>query len=153
MTWQPELDELKQRQTLALDMGGPDKVARHKANGNLTVRERIEGLLDDGSFREAGSASGFAADDAGNALKCFTPANQIIGRGTIGWCTNCPRVANRRTIRSAAKKQCSVLCRATEQFLVEEIINPREARGLLCEFANLAAPLREVGPSRFGMRP
>ncbi len=83
MTWQPELDELKQRQQLALRMGGPEKVARHKANGKLTVRERIAALLDDGSFREIGSASGFAAYDADNALKSFTPTNQIIGRGTI----------------------------------------------------------------------
>ncbi len=83
MTWQPELDELKTRQTHALAMGGPEKVARHKANGKLTVRERIAALLDDGSFREIGSASGFAAYDADNALKSFTPTNQIIGRGTV----------------------------------------------------------------------
>ena len=83
MTWQLELDELKQRQALALNMGGPEKVARHKANGKLTVRERIAALLDDGSFREIGSASGFAGYDADNALKSFTPTNQIIGRGLI----------------------------------------------------------------------
>ncbi len=83
MTWQPELDELKQRQALARQMGAPDKVARHKANGKLTVRERIAALLDAGSFREIGSVSGFAAYDADNALTGFTPTNQIIGRGSI----------------------------------------------------------------------
>ena len=83
MTWQPELDELKKRQTLARNLGGPEKVARHKANGKLTVRERIDALLDPGSFREIGSASGFAAYDADNALTSFNPTNQIIGRGTI----------------------------------------------------------------------
>ncbi len=83
MTWQPELDELEKRRQLALNMGGPEKVARHKANGKLTVRERIAALLDEGSFREIGSASGFAAYDADNALTSFTPTNQIIGRGTI----------------------------------------------------------------------
>lgn len=40
-----------------------------------------------------------------------------------------------------------------EKFLVEEIIAPRETRPLLCEFANLAAPLRKVGRSAFGCRP
>ena len=40
-----------------------------------------------------------------------------------------------------------------EKFLVEEIIAPRETRPLLCEFANLAAPLRRVGQSAFGYRP
>ncbi len=40
-----------------------------------------------------------------------------------------------------------------EKFLVEEIIAPRETRSLLCEFANLAAPLRRSGRSAFGCRP
>ena len=40
-----------------------------------------------------------------------------------------------------------------EKFLVEEIIAPHDTRPLLCEFANLAAPLRRVGRSTFGCRP
>ena len=43
--------------------------------------------------------------------------------------------------------------RTAEAYLVEEIIDPRDTRPLLCEFANLAAPLRRTGPSRFPMRP
>lgn len=43
--------------------------------------------------------------------------------------------------------------RSAEAFLVEEIIDPRDTRPLLCEFANMAAPLREVGQSMFTMRP
>ncbi len=43
--------------------------------------------------------------------------------------------------------------RTAEAFWVEEIIDPRDTRPLLCEFANLAAPLRTTGVSRFGMRP
>ena len=43
--------------------------------------------------------------------------------------------------------------RTAERYLVEEIIDPRDTRPMLCEFANLVAPLREVGPSRFGLRP
>ena len=43
--------------------------------------------------------------------------------------------------------------RTAEAFLVEEIIDPRETRPLLCEFANLAEPLRAVGPSRVMYRP
>ena len=50
MTWKPELDELERRRRLALELGGADKVARHKAAGKLTVRERILGLADEGSF-------------------------------------------------------------------------------------------------------
>jgi len=43
--------------------------------------------------------------------------------------------------------------RSAEAFLIEEIIDPRDTRPLLCEFANLAAPLRRTGESRFHMRP
>jgi len=43
--------------------------------------------------------------------------------------------------------------RTAEAFWIEEMIDPRETRPLLCEFANLAAKLREPGPVSFGMRP
>ena len=43
--------------------------------------------------------------------------------------------------------------RTAESFLAEEIIDPRDTRPLLCEFANLAAPLRSIGKSSFGLRP
>ena len=50
MTWEPELEELRQRQALAREMGGPDKIARQRAAGRLTVRERIGALLDAAAF-------------------------------------------------------------------------------------------------------
>ena len=43
--------------------------------------------------------------------------------------------------------------RTAETFAVEEIIDPRDTRQILCEFANLSAKLRRVGASAFGMRP
>jgi acetyl-CoA carboxylase carboxyltransferase component len=43
--------------------------------------------------------------------------------------------------------------RTAESFLVEEIIDPRDTRPLLCEFAHLAAPLRLPGPTSHGYRP
>ncbi|MEC7890821.1 MAG: carboxyl transferase domain-containing protein [Pseudomonadota bacterium] len=43
--------------------------------------------------------------------------------------------------------------RTAESFLAEEIIDPRETRRLICEFANLSAPLRKIGKSSFGLRP
>ena len=48
MSWKPELDDLERRRRLALELGGVDKVARHKGQGKLTVRERIAGLVDAG---------------------------------------------------------------------------------------------------------
>ena len=52
MTWKPELDDIAHRRKLAENLGGADKVARHRSNGKLTVRERIDGLVDPGSFAE-----------------------------------------------------------------------------------------------------
>ena len=43
--------------------------------------------------------------------------------------------------------------RSAETFWIEEIIDPRETRPLLCDFAALAAPLRRPGPSSHAMRP
>lgn len=43
--------------------------------------------------------------------------------------------------------------RTAEAFWVEEIIDPRDTRPLLCEFAGLAAPLRTPGFSTHGLRP
>jgi acetyl-CoA carboxylase carboxyltransferase component len=43
--------------------------------------------------------------------------------------------------------------RSAEHFLIEEMIDPRDTRKLLCEFANLTAKLRQPGPVQFGVRP
>tara|TARA_B100002052_G_scaffold61525_1_gene54588 strand:- start:2044 stop:3591 length:1548 start_codon:yes stop_codon:yes gene_type:complete len=43
--------------------------------------------------------------------------------------------------------------RTAESFIAEEIIDPRDTRKLLCEFANLSAPLRKIGETSFGLRP
>ena len=60
MSWQPEMDELRRRQEMTRRMGGADKVKRQHDGGRLTVRERIERLLDKDSFRELGSIAGKA---------------------------------------------------------------------------------------------
>ncbi|HMN51500.1 MAG TPA: carboxyl transferase domain-containing protein, partial [Xanthobacteraceae bacterium] len=43
--------------------------------------------------------------------------------------------------------------RTAETFMVEEIVDPRDTRRLLCEFANLTAKLRKPGPRAAPMRP
>ena len=48
------LAELQCRREVALAMGGPERVARQRAAGRLPVRERLERLLDEGSFYEIG---------------------------------------------------------------------------------------------------
>jgi len=83
MSWQPELDELARRKAFAHDMGGADKVKRQHDGGRLTVRERIDGMVDAGTFQEVGTLSGIGEYDANNALTLVTPANCVFGRGTV----------------------------------------------------------------------
>jgi acetyl-CoA carboxylase carboxyltransferase component len=82
LSWQKELDEVAQRRAMALRMGGAEKVQRQHASGKLTVRERIDRLLDADSFREIGTLAGAARYD-GTELAEFVPANQVAGHGTI----------------------------------------------------------------------
>ena len=50
MTWEPEIEELKRRTEMALEMGGEANTQRQHDGGKLTVRERIDRLVDPGSF-------------------------------------------------------------------------------------------------------
>lgn len=83
MSWQPELDEIRRREELARKMGGAANVERQHAAGRLTVRERIDRLLDPGSFHEAGTLAGQTKYDAEGNLVAFTPSNFVVGSGRI----------------------------------------------------------------------
>jgi len=82
LSWQPEVDEIKRRIELAKQMGGEANVARQHANGRLTVRERIERLLDLESFHEVGALAGRAAYINGELIE-FLPANFVFGTGRV----------------------------------------------------------------------
>ena len=83
MSWKPELEELARRGELARRMGGEERLARARAAGRLDVRERIDRLLDPGSFHETGLLAGRAAYDAQGQLEALTPSNFVCGRGRI----------------------------------------------------------------------
>src|SRR4051794_20286331 len=83
MNWKPELDDLARREAFAREMGGVDKVKRQRDQGRLTVRERIDGLVDANSFHEIGAVAGVGEYDASGELTQLTPANCVFGRGRI----------------------------------------------------------------------
>ncbi|UWU88777.1 acyl-CoA carboxylase subunit beta [Bradyrhizobium sp. CB1015] len=83
MNWKPELDELARREAFAREMGGVDKVKRQHDQGRLTVRERIDKLIDQGSFHEIGAVSGIGEYDSSGDLKKLTPANCVFGRARV----------------------------------------------------------------------
>ncbi|HXH45344.1 MAG TPA: carboxyl transferase domain-containing protein [Bradyrhizobium sp.] len=83
MNWKPELDELARREAFAREMGGVDKVKRQHDQGRLTVRERIDKLIDKDSFHEIGAVAGIGEYDSSGDLRKLTPANCVFGRGRV----------------------------------------------------------------------
>jgi acetyl-CoA carboxylase carboxyltransferase component len=84
MSWQPEVDQIEQRKRFALELGGEEAVARQHAQGRLTARERIEKLVDPGSWFEIGALTGKGEYDADWKLKRVKPSNAIIGTARVG---------------------------------------------------------------------
>ncbi|MEB1809605.1 MAG: methylmalonyl-CoA carboxyltransferase [Bacillaceae bacterium] len=83
MSWEAEIQELRSREELARQMGGKERVEKYKSYGKMTVRERIDKLLDEGTFHETGAIAGKAKYDEEGNLIDFTPANFILGTGRI----------------------------------------------------------------------
>lgn len=77
--WTAELDELRARVGFAAAMGGEEAVARHRASGRLTIRDRIDRLADAGSFSEVGRLAGRAVRAEDGSLASVKPANYLFG--------------------------------------------------------------------------
>ena len=58
MSWDDEVREIRARRAYALEQGGEAGISRQHNYGKLTVRERIDQLLDEGSFRETRAHGG-----------------------------------------------------------------------------------------------
>ena len=83
MSWKDHVDKIAKRRELARTQGGTERVAQQHKRGKLTLRERINRILDKGSFREHGRIAGGAVLDDVGELAQFTPANYVVGFGTI----------------------------------------------------------------------
>jgi len=84
VSWDEEIAEIERRKELARAQGGAEAVARQHEKGRLSIRERIEGLVDPGSFDEMGPAAGAPERDAQGRLTGFSPANFVLGIGAVG---------------------------------------------------------------------
>ncbi|MEM7363166.1 MAG: carboxyl transferase domain-containing protein [Pseudomonadota bacterium] len=78
MSWEPEVEEIKQRVQMAAQMGGEEGIAVQHGRGKLTIRERIDRISDANSFQEIGRLAGAATYD-GNKLTHVRPSNTVIG--------------------------------------------------------------------------
>lgn len=83
MSWEKELEELRQREALAERMGGEEKVVRQHARGKMDARARLAALVDDGSFREIGKIAGRGSYDEEGNLQSVLPAPFLFGKALI----------------------------------------------------------------------
>ena len=83
MNWRPEIEDINELHRLALEQGGAENVDRQHSKGRLTIRERIQSLLDPDTFQEVGPAAGANERDKNGRLISFTPANFVVGFGEI----------------------------------------------------------------------
>ncbi len=77
------LAQLHQKKEQALQGGGEARVRKQHAMGKLTARERLEKLLDPGSFQELGMFVKHQVADMGMANKRFFGDAVVTGFGTI----------------------------------------------------------------------
>jgi methylmalonyl-CoA decarboxylase subunit alpha len=81
MPFEDMLSDLARRSAKALEMGGPEKLARRRDAGHLNARERIACLFDPGTFVESGL---FATSHLGEARDRSPADGKIAGFGKIG---------------------------------------------------------------------
>ncbi len=81
-SWKKEVEEIESRKRLAYKMGGKKNVQRQHNEGKLTVRERIQALVDEGSFNETGVLAGVSTYEK-NDLKSFIPCPIVMGLASI----------------------------------------------------------------------
>ncbi len=83
MSWKQEMEQVELMRKLGKRMGGSEGVSRQRAQGRLTVRERIDLLVDPASFEEFGTTQGVARYDEEDRLESFRPGSTVRGFGRI----------------------------------------------------------------------
>ncbi len=78
-----KLEELRRRREAALQGGGQERVDRHHQSGKLTARERIDLLLDPGSFTELDAFVTHQCHDFNMDRQRIPGDGVVIGYGTI----------------------------------------------------------------------
>src|SRR3954452_23904728 len=83
MNLEQKLQEMKRRDQLAQEGGGKERRERQHKEGKMSARERIEFLLDEGTFEETDRLVTHRADDFGMAEQKYYGDGFITGYGRI----------------------------------------------------------------------
>lgn len=84
MLYQDQLKLLAERERLAESGGGPERIQKQHASGKLTARERLELLLDPGSFIEIDKFVTHRCTDFEMEKQKFLGDGVVTGHGMIG---------------------------------------------------------------------
>ena len=84
LSMEQRIESLRKKREELMQGGGADKLAKHRASGKLTARERIDALVDKGSFQETGLFAQHRATMFGMLGK-DTPADGVVtGAASVG---------------------------------------------------------------------
>ncbi|MFC6674207.1 carboxyl transferase domain-containing protein [Marinobacterium aestuariivivens] len=112
------LENLEKRRKEARTMGGPEKLAKRRERGNLNAEERLQCLVDDGSFIETGllGASSVFSEDREQTPRDgkITGFAKIEGRD-VGVCVNDFTVKGASTSATNSKKLGHIRRTTTER--------------------------------------
>jgi methylmalonyl-CoA carboxyltransferase large subunit len=81
---QEKVEELRKRRERAMQGGGADKLEKQHQQGKQTARERIELMVDEGSFEETGLFAEHRSVLFGMANKTFPSDGVVTGAASIG---------------------------------------------------------------------
>src|SRR5688572_29233985 len=79
-----KIQELRNRREQVMLGGGADKLQKHRDSGKLTARERVDALVDSGSFQETGLFARHRATLFGMAGKEMPADGVVTGSAAIG---------------------------------------------------------------------
>lgn len=79
----PRILELRAMRAKAREGGGADRIAKQHAKGKMTARERVEALLDPGTFNELEPFITSRADDMSMATEKYLGDGVVTGYGMI----------------------------------------------------------------------
>jgi methylmalonyl-CoA carboxyltransferase 12S subunit len=82
-TMEERLEDLRQKRAQIEQGGGASRIEKHRAGGKLTARERINSLLDTGSFQEVAQFAQHRATLFGMAGKELPADGVVTGAGTV----------------------------------------------------------------------
>jgi methylmalonyl-CoA carboxyltransferase large subunit len=77
------IDELRSKREHLYQGGGPERLAKQKEQGKLTARERVEALVDAGSFEELGLFAEHRQVDFGMAGKEIPADGVVTGAASV----------------------------------------------------------------------